>query len=468
VVPAMRKILFLLIVFATGCATTGTSGPRWVYTDDELDNGMRVITMEDHSAPIVAIQIWYHVGSKDERPDRTGFAHMFEHMMFRGTDRLGPDDHFKYLRRYGGRVNGYTSFDRTVYVQEVPPNQVDLTFWLEAERMANLKINDEYFAKEREVVKEEYRRSITDPPYGRVYEKVLDLAFKKHPYRWLVIGNLEHLNAATTAELQEFFDTYYTPNNATLIVVGDIDSNEILTKAERYFGWIPRGPNPQRVTVREPPMTEPRHLDTYDKGPVTLAGVGFHAPRLNHPDHYAMQILDTVLSGESGRIYKKLVNDMEIAVGVQAMYAALEHHGLWGIGAAVKPFADAEKNLSAMLEVIADIRNNGITEKELEKARNQVAAAKVKEMMTSAGKVNRLGTAAVLYGDIDQVNKSYDQLMSVTADDVRRVANTYLLENKRFSIIVRPELAKVTKALDFLKPSKKKKGSSTKPAEAKK
>ncbi|MHC4795676.1 MAG: M16 family metallopeptidase [Planctomycetota bacterium] len=465
----MRPIFCLLIIFSTAGATNPTtSGPKWVYSDDSLTNGMRVITMEDHSAPIVAIQVWYHVGSKNERPDRTGFAHLFEHMMFRGTDRLGPDDHFKYLRRYGGSVNGYTSFDKTVYVQEVPPNQVELTFWLEAERMANLKINDDYFAKEREVVKEEYRRSITDPPYGQVYQKVLNLAFKKHPYRWMVIGDLDHLNAATTAELQEFFDTYYVPNNATLVVVGDVNHQEILTKAKRYFGWIPRRPNPPTVNVDEPQITQPRHLETYDKGPVTLAGVGYHAPSLNQADRYAMQILDNVLSGKSGRIHKKLVKTMEIAVHVHSLYMPLEQHGLWGIGSAVKPPADADKNIPAMLEVIEDIKQKGITTKELEKARNQVASAKVTEMMTNAGKAGRLGSAAILLGDVDQVNKSYAQLMAVTATDVKRAANTYLNHNSRFTIIVRPKLSKIAKSLNFIDAIKKKKGKAqTKPAETK-
>ncbi|HEY3242310.1 MAG TPA: pitrilysin family protein, partial [Phycisphaerae bacterium] len=188
---------------------------QWEYTDATLDNGLRVVVMEDHSAPLAAVQVWYHVGSKDESPERQGFAHMFEHMMFRGTERIGPEDHFKYLRRYGGDVNGHTVFDQTVYVEEIPSNQIDLAFWLEAERMANLKINEDYFAKEREVVKEEYRLRISDPPYGQVLEKALGLVFKVHPYRWSPIGNLDHLNAATAAELQTFFDTFYVPNNAT-------------------------------------------------------------------------------------------------------------------------------------------------------------------------------------------------------------------------------------------------------------
>src|SRR3990170_352264 len=194
-----------LLAVAMTLALAGPAGAKdWQFSDDRLENGLRVITMEDHSSPLVAVQVWYQVGSKDENPERQGFAHMFEHMMFRGTERLGPEDHFKYLRRFGGEVNGFTTFDTTAYIQVVPSNQVDLVFWLEAERMANLKINEEYFAAEREVVKEEYRLG-HDRPYGKVMENALPLAFTEHPYRWSPIGNLDHLNAATAEELRAFF-----------------------------------------------------------------------------------------------------------------------------------------------------------------------------------------------------------------------------------------------------------------------
>ena len=454
-----------LRTFLIGCGMAWALIPRaqaqrWNYSDDSLANGLRVITMEDHSAPIVAIQVWYHVGSKDEQPDRTGFAHMFEHMMFRGTDRIGPEDHFKYLRRYGGAVNGYTTFDQTVYIQEVPPNQVDLTFWLEAERMANLKINEEYFAKEREVVKEEYRLRVSDPPYGHVFENVLDTAFTQHPYRWSTIGDLDHLNAATVDELRAFFDTYYVPNNATLIVVGDVQRDAILEKARKYFGWIPKAPDPPRVSTREPAVSEPRQKEIYDKGPITLAGIGFHAPSLRDPDRHALDVLDKVLSGESGRVYRKLVKEQEISVGAQSMYFALEQHGIWGIGSAVKPFGSVEANLEALREILAEIRRAGITDDELEKARNQVAAEAALAGATNAGKARRLGLAAVVQGDIELVNREFDTLMRITADDVQRVARTYLADERRMTLIVKPKIAKLGNLLNVFKRGQKKESDS--------
>ncbi len=375
----MNAIRLLGIGIVLLAAPWAANAARWEYTDETIDNGMRVIVMEDHSSPIVSIQVWYHVGSKDEQPDRTGFAHMFEHMMFRGTDRIGPEDHFKYLRRFGGQVNGYTTFDQTVYIQEVPSNQVDLTFWLEAERMANLKINEEYFATERNVVKEEYRRGVTDPPYGTIPDKVLPFLFTKHSYRWSPIGNLDHLNAATADELREFFDTYYVPNNATLVVVGDVTTSEVLAKAKRYFGWIPRSADPPRVTVREPKVTEPRRLEIPEqKGPLAIVGVGYHICPADDPDRHAFAILDYVLSGgESGRVYKKLVKELELCMHALSGTFLLEQDGLWVLGAVVKMGVDPADVEAALVGELEAVLADGITEAELEKARNQVAAKAV-------------------------------------------------------------------------------------------
>ena len=431
-------------ILAVGIGLLGvplaSAASRWEHTDETLDNGLRVIVMEDHSAPIAAVQVWYHVGSKDENPERQGFAHMFEHMMFRGTDRIGPEDHFKYLRRFGGVVNGYTAFDQTVYIQEVPSNQIDLTFWLEAERMANLKINDDYFHEERDVVKEEYRLRVSDPPYGTLAEKALAFAFTKHPYRWSPIGNLDHLNATTTDELREFFNTYYVPNNAVLVVVGDVVTSEILAKAGRYFGWIPRADHPPRITLREPKVTEPRRTTVSEKkGPLALVAVGYHVVPANHPDRHALAIIDNVLSGgESGRVYKKLVKDLELAVVAGSGTFLLEQDGLWVIGAVVKLGVEPEKIEAAIIEELDALLAEGVTEKELQKARNQVAAKAVREKATVAGKARKLGYAAVVQGDVDQVNKEYDDLMKVSRQDVLRVAHTYFNPQARMTLLVKP------------------------------
>lgn len=460
-----RKTLHSVTVLLTLWATQAALAGRWNYTDHTLDNGLRVIVMEDHSSPIAAIQVWYHVGSKNEQPDRTGFAHMFEHMMFRGTDRIGPEDHFKFLRRFGGNVNGYTQFDQTVYIQEVPSNQIDLTFWLEAERMANLKINREFFDIERNVVKEEYRRGVTDPPYGTVPDRVLPFVFTQHPYAWTPIGNLDHLNAATVQELQDFFDTYYVPNNATLVVVGDVTASEILVKAKRYFGWIERSPDPPPVTAVEPPVTEPRRLELGEpKGPLAVVALGYRVMRANHADRHALSVLDFILSGgESGRVYKRLVKDLRIAMFALSGTFLLEQDGLWIMAAVVKMGKSPEEVEAALVEELDRVLADGITDDELQKARNQVGAQAVMEQNTVSGKARRLGYCAVVLDDVDQVNKEYDDLMNVTRNDVLRVARQYLDPNTRMTLVIRPE-SLASKALNWLSGgSKTKKDDAQKP-----
>lgn len=457
-----RKIIPGVTVLLALSAANPASAGRWNYSDNTLDNGLRVIVMEDHSSPIAAVQVWYHVGSKDEKPDRTGFAHMFEHMMFRGTDRIGPEDHFKYLRRFGGIVNGYTQFDQTVYIQEVPSNQIDLTFWLEAERMANLKINQEFFDTERNVVKEEYRRGVTDPPYGTVPDRVLPFVFTKHPYAWTPIGNLDHLSAASVQELQDFFDTYYVPNNATLVVVGDVTASEILAKAKRYFGWIERSPAPPRVNVVEPPVTEPRRLELGEpKGPLAVVALGYRVMQANNADRHALAVLDYVLSsGESGRVYKKLVKDLQIAMFALSGTFLLEQDGIWVMAAVVKMGKSPEEVEAALSQELERVLAEGITEDELQKARNQIGAQAVLEQTTVSGKARRLGYCAVVIDDIDQVNKEYGDLMSVTREDVLRVARNYLKPNARMTLLIKPE-SWASKALDWLGGGSKKKKDDT-------
>ncbi len=434
-----------LLVLCLLAAVSPSSASTWVYHDAKLDNGMRVITLEDHSAPVAAVQVWYHVGSKDENPERQGFAHMFEHMMFRGTDRIGPEDHFKYLRKYGGAVNGYTTFDTTVYIQEVPANQLDLTFWLEAERMANLIINEEFFAKEREVVKEEFRLRVEDPPYGQLFPKIFDFAFDKHPYAWTPIGNIDHLNAATAEELRQFFDTYYVPNNATLVVVGDVDHRDVLAKARKYFGWIPRSATPPRVTVREPDMTEARRLEVVEtKGPVPVVGVGFHVCPDGHPDSYALKVLEQILSaGASSRANKRLVKEQGKFVGAGAGSFFLEQAGVFGMGGAVKPGVGLDDAEAAVVAEIKDLVDNGVTARELDKARNNLVAGSVRQRARVAGKAQRLGYAAVVLGDVDIVNKELDLLMKVSTEDVHQVAKKYFKDDRRLTLVVTPALYKL-------------------------
>ena len=413
---------------------------RWKFRDDRLDNGLRVITFEDHRSPIVSVQVWYHVGSKDEDPDRQGFAHMFEHMMFRGTDRIGPQDHFKYLNRYGSRVNGYTSFDQTVYWETVPVSQLDLALWLEAERLASLKINDDYFAAEREVVKEERRMRYLNRPYGKLYETMFDAAFKVHPYRWTPIGNMPHLNAATVDELRAFFETYYVANNATLVVVGDVRHEDVLAEARQYFGAIPRRPDPPRVTIVEPPMMQARRVEITDQAPSPRVVFAYQAPSARDDDAIPLDVLGRILSvGQSSRLYRHLVQGKELAVSVYGYHYALEQHGLFVLSATLKPEVTIEAAEQAMLEEVQLILDQGIEEAERAKARNQAMAEYVHAGQTVQGRADRLGYAAVILGDVERVNSDLDRIRAVTADEVMAVARRVFSEENRTTIVIRPD-----------------------------
>ena len=229
------------------------------YRQITLDNGLEVITLEDFSCPIVSVQVWYEVGSKDEKPDRQGYAHMFEHMMFKGTDRVSETDHFNLLRKVGGSCNAYTSFDQTVYYQTLPSDQIELALWLEAERMTFLKIDQYAFDTERKVVEEELRMR-ENKPYGNVFKKMAAELFTEHPYRWTPIGKLSHLRSTSVPELREFWTDHYVPNNATLIIVGAIEHKEAQELAKEYFGWIKPGPKPKRVSVKEPPLKKAKSI----------------------------------------------------------------------------------------------------------------------------------------------------------------------------------------------------------------
>jgi len=439
--PRLRMHYCLFVVLSVSCSL-GAAERRYDLQRKVLDNGLMVISLEDRSCPIVAVQVWYHVGSKDEDPNRQGFAHMFEHMMFRGTDRLGPEAHFDYVRRTGGYVNGFTSFDNTAYVNQAPSNQLELLFWLEAERMAFLKIDEEGFHKERGVVEEERRMSSLNTPYGTVPEKVLAGIYTKHPYRWTPIGQIPHLRAATIDELQAFWDTYYTPSNAVLVVVGDVKHADVQALAEKYFGWIPKIPTPPRVTIKEPPQTEPRRLVIEEKkGPVPLVGVIYRGVPAGHADELPLDMLMSILGGgESSRMYRDLVKERKLAQVVMAMSQSLEDDGLAGAGAAILPIgSDKEKVLKALKEHIQRVRTEPVTDRELTKTKNQYLRNEVVKSLTVANKANLLGRYQTIEGDAEKLNRRLEDIRAVTADDLFRVAKTYLIETAETSGFVEPQ-----------------------------
>jgi len=424
---------------------------RLPFEEVVLDNGLRVITLEDRSTPIVAVQLWYHVGSKDEQADRQGFAHMFEHMMFRGTDKLGPKDHFEYVRRTGGNCNAYTAFDQTVYVNELPSNELEMLLWLESERMAKLKIDEGGFDTERKVVEEERRLGLNQP-YGDVLEKLLASLFTVHPYRWSPIGQIEHLEASTPDDIQKFWDTYYVPNNCTLVVVGDVSHTEARTLAQKCFGWIPRCPDPPRVTALEPAQHGERAFEIQPaNGPVPIAGLVFRAVPDGDPDAVPLDMLMQVLGGgESSRVYIDLVRRKEIAMAGMALYAGLEQAGFAAVVGVTKPPLMGGKTapvIDALWEQVDKVVAEGVTPDELAKVKKQARRADVTGTMEVAEKASRLGQAATIWGDAQKANERIRLIEAVTADDLQRVARTYLTRDRATEIRIEPSMISMLKGL---------------------
>ncbi len=414
---------------------------RFPFEETVLENGLRVISLQDTSTPICAAQLWYHVGSKDEKVDRQGFAHMFEHMMFRGSERLGNKEHFDFIRRTGGNCNAYTAFDQTVYVQEFPANQLEMVLWMEAERMAALKIDSGGFATERAVVEEERRLGLNQP-YGDVLEQALEYLFTEHPYRWSPIGKIEHLRAATEDDLQEFWDTYYVPNNATLVVVGDVTHAEVRRLAQKSFGWIPACPEPPRVTVMEPEQTKLRKATFEPKnGPVPIAAIAFRAVPEGHPDALPLDMLMQILGGgESSRLYLDLVRRKDVAAMAMGMSASMEQAGFAVVAGISMPFGDTDDILDALWEQVELIKQEGVTDEELAKVRNQIARGQVTGALTVASKANLLGNAAVILGDTQLANTYFDRVQQITPADLKRVANAYLVQKRANELVVEPGL----------------------------
>ena len=440
----MKRLFALLscVIVVLLAGPAGVAGERrYDFQKKVLDNGLTVITLEDFSCPIVGVNLWYHVGSKDEDPNRQGFAHMFEHMMFKGTDRIGRKDHFELIRGTGGNTNAGTNFDFTVYLEELPANQLELALWLEAERMVFLKVDEENFDTERKVVEEERRQRNLNPPYGKVFENVAAGMFKKHPYRWLPIGKIPHLRSASIEDLEAFWAKFYVPNNATLVIVGAVKHEEAQALAQKYFGWIGKCPLPPRVTVREPQQTEPRELRVKErKGPFHVAGVLVHTVPAGHDDAVPLSVMSSILAGgRSSRLYVELIKKDRKAAQLIPLSFSLEQEGVAGIAAVALPFAKPADIMKIVESHIDRMMNEPISARELQKIKNQMLRGEIAGTMTVMGKARRLGSAATIFGDPERVNQTLDRIRAVTVEDVQRVAKKYFAPELRTKLWIEPE-----------------------------
>ncbi len=460
-----RLWVLLLVLLVIAPAASAAEGIQ--YTQETLDNGLRVIYAPLRQAPVVHLRVFYHVGSKDERPDRQGFAHMFEHMMFRGSAHVKPEEHMKLIGKVGGSSNAFTSFDQTVYVNTLPSNQLELAMYLEADRMASFKVNDEIYRTERNVVNEE-RRMRENQPYGTVFQDALKQAITRHPYRWTPIGEAEHLAAARVEELQDFFNTYYVPNNAVLVIAGDIDVENTRPLVRKYFGWIPRGADVVRDYPMEPEQAEPKRIELTVAAPLPVVGIGYRLPGYRSDDHYALSLLGTILGGgESSRLYRTLVSSANpLLMQAGAGNLQLEDMGIFGVGGAVLMGKSPEAVEKALNAAIADVVASGVTQEELDKAKTQARVGMIHARETADRVASLLSEEAVLGGDAGRVNTALAKLDAITIQDVQAVARKYLQPNQAMILHVKPNLLGMIAKPPAAKPADAPVAPSTRPVAA--
>jgi zinc protease len=413
---------------------------KFDYTMHTLPNGLQVVYLEDHSTPIVHLAVWYHVGSKDEKPGRTGFAHLFEHLMFKGSKNVHPDQHPSWITSIGGQSNAFTDEDTTVFWETVPANYLPLVLWLEADRMASLQVTNEKFVSEREVVKEERRMRIENQPYGRLSEILYDKAFTTHPYKHQTIGSMEDLNAATIDDVTAFHDTYYVPNNATVALVGDFATKDAQALVEQYLGPVAKGKSVPRDIPKEPPQTAERRFTVAESWPLPAVAVAYHITYDGHPDSYPLHITDKILTdGDSSRIYRSLVYEKRMALAAFGEAKLIEHPNLFYAVAVVQPGQPPEKVLQELIAQIERLKTEPVTAEELERAKRQFARDYILGRETDQQKALDLAHAIVIHNDIKTADGEFDLFQNVTAADVQRMAKTYFTPENRTVLTIMPK-----------------------------
>lgn len=418
--------------------------PRLDYTMTTLPNGMNVVFLEDHSTPIVHLEMWYHVGSKNERPGHTGFAHFFEHMMFKGSKNVEPEGHPSYISSVGGQSNAYTNEDATVFWETVPSQYLPLILWLEADRLASLRIEEKVFKTEREVVKEERRMRIENQPYGRLQEIIADQAFTVHPYKHPVIGSMKDLDAGSIDDVREFFQTYYVPNNATAVLVGDFDSKDALALVTQYLGRVPKSDKPvPRDIPKEPPQTKERRITIEESWPLPAVVVAHHITFDGNPDSYPLHIASKILSdGQSSRIYRKLVYEKGIALAAFGGGNIIEDPNLFFAVAIVQPGHTTGEASAALIAELDRLRAEPVSPTELQQAKNQFARDYILGRESNQNKAEQLGHAVVIHNDIKTADGEFEIFQNLTTADVQRVARTYFTPENRIVLTILPKGSK--------------------------
>jgi zinc protease len=394
-----------------------------------LDNGLTVLTLEDHSTPVVSFQMWVHVGSRDESR-YTGLAHLFEHMMFKGSTHIDEEQHAKLVQARGGRLNAFTSRDFTVYFEDVPPESLPLVIDLEAERVSNLDISEATLTSEREVVLEERRLRTEDSPEGRAFESLMALSVQAHPYRWPVIGWRSDVEQAPVSVAAEFFETYYAPNNITIAIAGDFDTAATLARIRERFGKLEPMEIPRNPTL-EPEQRGTRRARFEMDVRSSLLAAAWHAPPSGHPDGPALDVLSQILSdGRSSRLYRKLIYEGELALSASGAYWELVDGGVFYAFAGVRPGVSVDQVEAQFFAEIARMRDEPASDEELVKAKRQLEVMLVTGLRTNHALASRIGREHSTFGRIRTLAEQLGGIQSVTVADVQRVAAKYLVDDK--------------------------------------
>ena len=434
------KLMLTLACLVAGLSVSAQSN-KIEFEEFDLDNGLHVILHQDNSTPIVSVSVMYHVGSKNENPNLTGFAHFFEHLMFEGTKNIGRHEYSKYVERAGGTLNANTSYDRTYYYEILPSNQLELGLWLESERMLHAKVDSIGIATQKGVVIEEKKQRIDNTPYGDILKLTFEKAYKKHPYKSDILGNPDHIRSAKDQDFVDFYETFYVPNNACLVVAGDIDKAGAKEMVKKYFAEIPKGTKKMnRPTEFEEPQTAEVRDTVYRSVQLPLLLHAYHMPAMGTEDYFAMDMLNNVLAkGQSSRLYKSLVDKQQKAMQVASISMSLEDPGMTLAFALPNAGVENKDLEDALVAEIEDVRNNLISEKEFNKLKNQIENDFVNGNRKLARIAENLATNYTYYENTNLINTELDKYLAVTREDIQRVAKKYFGPENRVVIYYLPK-----------------------------
>jgi zinc protease len=436
-----RLVLGLAVAVASGGLLTAITPPTVKFTDTKLPNGLRLIVAEDHVAPVFSVAVVYNVGSRNERAGRTGFAHLFEHMMFKGSENVGPGEHFYTIFSNGGTMNGTTNKERTLYFETMPANQLEAAMFLEADRMRSLAIVKENLDNQRNAVQEERRQGMDNQPYGRTNESIDDLAFDNQAYKHSVIGSMDDLTAAATEDVASFFQTYYAPNNAILAVTGDVTTARVRELARKYFDSIPAQPTPPAVDITQPAQGGERRLNLEDPlARLPRIDISYRVPSNLSPDDDSIEAISRVLAGgRSSRLYESIVRRQQLAVNVAAFAPDSRGPRLFRVVVTPTPGKSLEEVEAAVYAEIDLLKTKPVADWELDKARNGARRQLVTDVGSSLSRAINLAEYALIYNDPGMINTRWDRIAKLNAADIQRIAKQYLTADSRSVIVTRPK-----------------------------